>query len=100
MQGGHLEFGEDFITCGAREVLEECGVKLSNLSVVPFVANSVSTEFNCHYITIFVRGETVDEPVNMEPEKCEGWEYFAFPSDVPSPRFVPLQALLDAGITL
>ncbi len=26
--GGHLEFGESWKTCAAREVLEECGVKI------------------------------------------------------------------------
>ena len=35
-------------------------------------------------------------PENLEPEKCEGWQWSNL-YEVPEPRFAPLQALLDSG---
>jgi hypothetical protein len=32
-----------------------------------------------------------------EPDKCEGWHWLLFPSDIPEPRFAPFQALIDSG---
>ena len=94
-----MEFGEEIIDCAVRETKEECALSLTNCSVVPFTANSVSLEHKCHYITIFVRGETVDEPVNNEPDKCQGWEWVDLDA-IPSPIFLPLEKLLQSSFTL
>ena len=99
LQGGHLEFGEDFITCAVREVEEECGVSLTDLRVMPYTANSYSSEHGCHYVTIFVHGQTSQEPVNTEPHKCESWLWCSV-GDIPTPRFQPLQLFLDAKVSL
>lgn len=51
--GGHLEFGESFEDCAAREVLEETGLKVENVKFLT-TTNDVMKAENKHYITIFV----------------------------------------------
>ncbi|KAM0344508.1 hypothetical protein ACHAPU_007482 [Fusarium lateritium] len=75
LPGGHLDYGESFLACAERETLEETGLQIRAVKVVA-VTNDVFEQENKHYITIFVRCETVDEsaePQILEPQKCEGW---------------------------
>ncbi|KAJ4266102.1 hypothetical protein NW762_004080 [Fusarium torreyae] len=75
LPGGHLDYGESFLECAARETLEETGLKVRPIKVVA-VTNDVFEEVHKHYITIFVRCEMEDEnaePQIIEPNKCEGW---------------------------
>ncbi|QQK42840.1 NUDIX hydrolase domain-like [Penicillium digitatum] len=79
LPGGHLEFGESFETCAARETLEETGLKIQNVRFLN-ATNSIMKMENKHYITIFMGGvceEGVDPQV-IEPEKCEGWEWISW----------------------
>lgn len=76
--GGHLEFGESWEACAQREVLEETGLPLADVQFYA-VTNDVFHETGKHYVTIFMCASYGGEPVqNLEPEKCEGWEWFAF----------------------
>ena len=34
------------------------------------------------------------EATNMEPDKCEGWEWLEWGDTVPTPRFLPLDIIL------
>lgn len=76
LPGGHLEFGEDYATCAAREVLEETNLTMKNCWFGT-VDNSVDVSVNYHYVTIFMVGEVTDpeECKNLEPDKCEGWSW-------------------------
>eukprot|EP00042_Codosiga_hollandica_P053747 m.710904 g.710904 ORF g.710904 m.710904 type:complete len:353 (-) comp58766_c0_seq6:886-1944(-) len=96
LPGGHLEFGESFEDCGVREVMEECGLVLSNTRPLSTV-NSINSEADYHTITIFVTGEAHAEPRNLEPEKCAGWEWVQFPDGIPSPMFLPLEKYLQTS---
>jgi 8-oxo-dGTP diphosphatase len=76
LPGGHLEFGEGWAACAAREVMEETGlaVPLGDLRML-HVTNDVMEGENKHYVTIFM-GATVPAgaaAANLEPGKCEGW---------------------------
>ncbi|XP_078600570.1 nucleotide triphosphate diphosphatase NUDT15-like isoform X1 [Branchiostoma floridae x Branchiostoma japonicum] len=75
LPGGHLEFGEEWADCATREVLEETGLKLKNIRFAT-VVNGIKLSENYHYITIFMQAEVDssyrEEPVNLEPDKCEG----------------------------
>ena len=53
--GGYLEFGETFEECAAREVMEECGVKLEK-ERIRYVAtmNVRGVEFDYHNVGIFM----------------------------------------------
>jgi 8-oxo-dGTP diphosphatase len=93
--GGHLEFGEFPEVCAFREVWEETGLLLKAVSR-PFAStNDIFIEEQKHYITLWVEGviEQGAIPRNMEPEKCDGWEWFAG-RDIPEPRFLGLKNLM------
>ncbi|KAM0241570.1 hypothetical protein ACHAPO_001256 [Fusarium lateritium] len=91
LPGGHLDYGENFLECAARETLEETGLQVRAVKVVA-VTNDVFEGEKKHYITIFVRCEMVDESAVpqvgypgtserleltwdkiLEPKKCAGW---------------------------
>ncbi|KAF2168831.1 hypothetical protein M409DRAFT_65208 [Zasmidium cellare ATCC 36951] len=77
LPGGHLEFGESFEECAEREVKEETGLDVKSLAFFT-ATNDVMQEDGRHYVTVFMVCEREDgkpEPVVMEEDKCEGWEW-------------------------
>lgn len=52
--GGHLEPGEELLDCGARETLEETGLKVEGKGVFT-ITNDVFLNEGKHYITIFAK---------------------------------------------
>lgn len=82
--GGHLHLGETALACAARELREETGLLAKNLSESCFVEIIVESG---HYLSLFVIVEAFEGTLQlMEPEKCEGWDWFAF-DQLPSPLF-------------
>ncbi|KAH9369729.1 hypothetical protein HPB48_007696 [Haemaphysalis longicornis] len=73
--GGHLEFGESWEQAAYREVLEETGLHVHNVSLCSIV-DTIEPEQDYHYMTVFMRGYVDEtrgsEPRNMEPQKCDG----------------------------
>ncbi len=76
--GGHLEFGETVFETAKREVKEE-----TDLDIEEFELVSVCDEMryivtdNKHYLNLGVLGKyEVGEPKTMEPDKCQGWQWF------------------------
>ncbi|KAF9632281.1 putative nudix protein [Lasiodiplodia theobromae] len=116
LPGGHLEFGEGFEECAARETMEETGLETTDVRFFT-ATNSVFTDIGAHYVTIFmtarISGEKT-EPENLEPEKCEMWKWvdweelrtmaekFKSAGDEASKLFLPLVNLFDQhrGISL
>jgi 8-oxo-dGTP diphosphatase len=99
LPGGHLEFGEEWVTCASREVKEECGVDLVNVQFCG-VVNTVVRQVGYHYVTIFMRAELsgTDEPINMEPNKCEGWGWYDWDKFPPEDQlFYPLKDFRATG---
>ena len=95
--------GESWEECAAREVKEETGLSIHNIKFV-FVTNTVmrNEKRPSHYVTIFMRGEqcnAADEPENLEPDKCDGWEWVEWPN-VPEPIFRPLKSLIESNYEL
>ncbi|KAK4185389.1 NUDIX hydrolase domain-like protein [Podospora australis] len=83
--GGHLDVGESWFECAERETLEETGLQVKAEKFVA-LTNDVFDPEKKHYITIFIVCKRVDdtqEPVIMEPEKCESWSWKTW-SDVRS----------------
>jgi len=91
---------ESFETCARREILEETNLELTdNVQFVSaennFFKDSVPQR---HYVTICLAGHAVRENDlrNMEPDKCEGWEWVAVKDLMDDsgryrPLFVPLR---------
>jgi len=78
LPGGHLELMEEWGECAVREVKEEMNVDLDNIEFV-HVTNDRMPDEEKHYVTIFMAGESgCQEPENMEPEKCEGWQSYTW----------------------
>ena len=74
LPGGHLEFGEKVTDCAARELKEECGVVATKPRLLCW-DESIDLAVDYHYVTAFVVVTVEGEPLNLEPEKCDGWEW-------------------------
>jgi 8-oxo-dGTP diphosphatase len=98
--GGHQEFGESVYQAATRELREEAGLDVSpdRFRKLTFT-NDVFRVEQKHYITLYV--ETIlypgdGEPRIMEPNKCDGWEWFTREmfTNPPAPLFLPIRNLL------
>lgn len=89
LPGGHVDFGETPSTTVSREVMEETGLEvgaITRCTDFPY-GHRLFPEDNKQYITLFFNAEYIGgEPVNAEPDKCEGWDWFSLDS-LPSPLF-------------
>lgn len=93
--GGHLEFGESFEECAARETYEESAIKIKNIRFLTSV-NNVFKDENHHSVTIFMAADWASgEPETTEPDKIinVGWYDLA---NHPEPLFLPMIELKNA----
>jgi 8-oxo-dGTP diphosphatase len=94
LPGGHLEFEEMWEACAARETLEETGVRIENIR---HIGTTNDIMHGKHYVTIFMLANYKSGEVRVrEPDKCEEWKWINW-EELPSPRFHPLQQLIDQG---
>lgn len=94
--GGHLEFGETFEECAEREVREETALKIGNLSLIT-CTNDVFPQESKHYITVYMKADWIEgEPQVVEPDKMTRWDWYDW-DQLPEPRFIPLQNLINTG---
>ena len=94
--GGKLEFGETVEACAKRELLEETSLQLEHHRFGPYT-NDIFEDEGEHYVTVFIIALKVSGHVKLrEPDKCEGWKWFEV-SALPSPLYMPLQALRNQG---
>ncbi|KAK3222639.1 hypothetical protein Dsin_009664 [Dipteronia sinensis] len=100
LPGGHLEFGESFEECGARELKEETGMDIEKIEFLT-VTNKVFKENPkpAHYVTIFLRA-ALSDPLqdfqNLEPDKCSGLGWYDW-DNLPKPLFWPLDEMVQSG---
>ncbi|KAK8550078.1 hypothetical protein V6N13_055633 [Hibiscus sabdariffa] len=102
LPGGHLEFGESFEECGARELKEETGLEMGKAEYLTVTNNLFLDQPKpAHYVTIFLRAvlEDPDQVAqNLEPNKCDGWGWYEWDKDkLPQPLFWPLQEMVRSG---
>jgi 8-oxo-dGTP diphosphatase len=81
--GGHLEHLEFFASVAKRETLEETGMEIKNIRLL-YLGNFIVFAPK-HYIQVaFIADWASGEPTNMEPDKCESWDWYDL-NDLPSP---------------
>ena len=74
----------------------QTGLQAHAFSPGPFTNNVLASK-GLHYVTLFMLAhEAAGEPARLEPEKCAGWQWFAW-SALPSPLFSPLASLPRRG---
>lgn len=84
LPGGHLELYESWEDCACREVKEEMNLDLDKDTVTFLhVTNDIMKEEEKHYVTIFMLSSCAtqqkqQQPINMEPDKCEGWNAYSW----------------------
>jgi 8-oxo-dGTP diphosphatase len=87
LPGGHLELYESWQDCAQREVLEECDLTLDGDRIeLGHVTNDPMPSEGKHYVTLFMMAKTtsssssssLQEPKNMEPHKCQGWNSYSW----------------------
>ncbi|CAL5421495.1 unnamed protein product [Camellia sinensis] len=101
LPGGHLEFGESFEECAAREMKEETGLDIEKIEFLTATNNFFSEDGkpHVHLVCIFMRAVLADPhqvPQNLEPEKCGGWDWYDW-NKFPKPLFGPLETMLQGG---
>jgi 8-oxo-dGTP diphosphatase len=99
LPGGHLDFGETFEECAAREVKEETNLDISGLKCVA-VTNDLFIEEGKHYVTLFIQAEHFEGELKLnEPNKCLAWQWFDWHA-LPTPLFTSLANLKKQGFEL
>jgi len=91
--GGHLEFNEKIFECAEREIMEETGLEIKNLSIVKTLTEDFFEKEDKHYITLYVSADyTSGEAKIMEPNKCTEWGWFTW-EKLPEPIFLTIKNL-------
>lgn len=83
--GGHMEHMESFEETVRRETSEETGLKIENIKFLRLL--NFKDYAPKHYIDILMVADWKSgEPIVMEPEKCEGWDWYDI-DNLPEPLF-------------
>jgi 8-oxo-dGTP diphosphatase len=91
--GGHLELGETPEQTAIREVREETGLEITNVTFAA-VTNDIFSSEGKHYVTLWMKSEWQSgEATITEPDKFIEQRWVDF-SSLPEPLFLPWQQLL------
>jgi len=86
LPGGYIEYGEDFLTAGRREVLEETGLSVRIASILSVVSNFF--EPGRHTLVVVLLGRvTADSPPARAGDDADGLEWFPLEGPLPEMAF-------------
>jgi ADP-ribose pyrophosphatase YjhB (NUDIX family) len=80
LPGGRVEHNEPMLTAIEREVKEETGLDNLALKFVGVVRENQGAYDFVHFVYVAEIAAAV--PELCEPEKCEGWEWFALGTEI------------------
>ena len=90
--GGHIELAESIAQTARREVAEECGLEIEDIRLVSVGAYLWSD--GRHYVDVDVVCQAPrGEPRNLEPDRCEGWDWYPLEA-LPSPLFIVAEKII------
>lgn len=76
LPGGRIERGEGIKEAVYRELKEEVGIRPLEFNFLGVVRNDQRDSVFVHFIFVCVKFE--GEIKNLEPEMCDGWDWFDF----------------------
>ena len=92
--GGKMDYMESFADCARREVMEEAGIEIDNIRFLKLT--NLKTYAPKHYVDIGLMADWKSgEPKTMEPEKCEGWDWYDL-DNLPTPLFATIPEYFEA----
>ena len=108
LPGGKLDLDEQCLEdCIKREIEEEVGITL-DIDSISFVGFSndpkLDGDINKHFVTMLFKAIIPDGavPQNLEPHKCEGWEWTSYEQileyEAAGRLFVPMVHLLQTNV--
>lgn len=93
--GGHQDFGESFEETSQREVMEETGLVLADVSLAG-VTNDYHEGWQTHHVTLWMIGHcATGDPQEREPDKFTDQSWYDFAS-LPEPLFFPWHQLMSS----
>ena len=91
--GSHVGYMESLEDCAKRETREEAGIEIEN---VRFLSLYNLKKYNKHYLNIGLLADWKSgELQNLEPDKCEGWNWYDL-NNLPSPLYGTMPQYLEA----
>lgn len=91
--GGRVEVKETILDCGERELLEETSLKSQKLEYLGAIRELQDGEYNFVHFA-FACSEFEGTPTTVEPDKCEGWEWYPL-NDLPDGILPGHKAAID-----
>jgi 8-oxo-dGTP diphosphatase len=99
--GGKVDYGEDPLTCSARELEEESGLVAVNFQPLPFWSNDIFITDEKHFVTLFIACDYAGGAAERrEPNKCLEWMWAPWPEGLPTPLMLGTADLRDSGINV
>jgi 8-oxo-dGTP diphosphatase len=93
--GGKPDPGEHPSDAARRELFEETGLTARSVQPVTWTSD-VFADGQLHFVTLHHLVDAVGEPTVREPDKVEGWHWFAW-GELPEPLFAPAASLIAGG---
>lgn len=100
--GGSMEYGESFKETALRELAEEVGpqFKIDENDLRVCAVTNLTAYSGKHYVDIGISTWWLEgDPITMEPDKVEGWEWVGVEKELPAPLFATVQNTLNGYLS-